>query len=138
MKVYNKKLWNSGMFFLGLAVANLVTGILNNENWYDYWLCVALAIYGLKDVYIAQNEELSKEYVTEQKDERNIALNSLARDKAYTALRWIMFVSGLLLMILGATKESEILLQVGFCNIGVYTLTFFLEFLSYTYYNEKI
>lgn len=129
---------NSGMFFLGLAFANLVTGMLNNENWYDYWLCVALAIYGFKDLHIARSEELSNNYATEQSDERNQALDSLARDKAYTALRWLMFVFGMLLILLGAIKESDILLQVGFCNLGVYTLTFFLELVFHTYYNNKM
>lgn len=138
MKVYNKKLRNSGMFFLSLAVVNTILGILNQDPWYDYWLCLALALYGLKDLHIAQNEELSKNHSTEQNDERNQALDSLSRDKAFTLLRWFMFALGLLFLILGATKESDLLLQVGFTHFCVYTLTFFLELICYMHYNDKI
>lgn len=143
MKIYNKKRFATGVFFLGLFIMSLITlfSKFNNKDIIDIikssFTSLLVLFIGLNTFYTSINKDENKKADIEDKDERNklIELNSgNLVSKIFTYLFWLL--EFLFVFLWYKTKVDELLIAVVIFGLLI-TLKLVLDIATSIYYNRK-
>lgn len=138
MKIYNKKVFASGIFMVALGVINLVADIVNGKvDMKGIILISALFLFGLGTTMRSLSRKLTREDKLDELDERNQLIELKSKSKSFRLTQRISFLLMLALLVMGKVSAYE-----GFIAIGVglafsLAISMFAELFTYMYYESK-
>ena len=138
MKIYNKKVFASGIFMMDLGLLNLITSIV----WHDLdinsiILIVALFAMGFGSVMRSMSQQMAKEDKLEELDERNRLIELKSKSKSFRLTQIISFVLMLVLLVMGKVSGYEGFIAMGVGLAFSFSISMFAEIFTYMYYESK-
>ena len=138
MKIYNKKVFVSGVFMAGLGALNLVTNIMNNDlDINGIILIVVLFVFGFGTITRSLSQKMATEDRLQELDERNRLIDLKSKSKSFKLTQIISFVSMLVLLVMGKVSDYEGFILMGIGVSFVFTISMFSEIFTYMYYESK-
>ena len=102
MKIYNKKIFVSGIFMVILGALNLVTSIVRNDlDISAIILIIALFAFGVGALIRSASQRMMREDKLEDLDERNRFIELKSKSKSFRITQSISFVLMILLLVMG-------------------------------------
>ncbi len=138
MKIYNKKVFASGVFMAALGVLNLIADISGKKVDINGIILIAVLLFlGVGMIMRSLSQRLSKEDRVEEFDERNRLIELKSKSKAFRLTQAISFVLMLASLIMGKVSGYD-----GFTAMGVglafaVAISLFAELFTYLYYEAR-
>ena len=138
MKIYNKKVFASGIFMMALGLLNLITSIVRHDlDINSIILIVALFAMGFGSVMRSMSQRMAKEDKLEELDERNRLIELKSKSKSFRLTQIISFVLMLVLLVMGKVSGYEGFIAMGVGLAFAFSISMFAEFFTYMYYESK-
>ncbi|HIS26088.1 MAG TPA: DUF2178 domain-containing protein [Candidatus Pullilachnospira intestinigallinarum] len=138
MKIYNKKVFASGIFMEALGLLNLITGIMRQElEINSILLIVALFVLGFGSVMRSISRRMAAEDKVEELDERNRLIALKSKSKSFQVTQILSFILMLALLVMGKVSGYEGFLAMGVGMAFAFTISMFTEVFTYLYYESR-
>ena len=138
MKIYNKKVFASGIFMMALGLLNLITSIVRHDlDINSIILIVALFAIGFGSVMRSMSQRMAKEDKLEALDERNRLIYLKSKIKSFRITQIISFVLMLVLLVMGKVSGYEGFIAMGVGLAFAFSISMFAEIFTYMYYESK-
>lgn len=138
MKIYNKKVFASGIFMMALGLLNLITSIMRHDlDINSIILIVALFAMGFGSVIRSMSQRMAKEDKLEELDERNRLIELKSKSKSFRLTQIISFVLMFVLLVMGKVSGYEGFIAMGVGLAFAFSISMFAEFFTYMYYESK-
>ena len=138
MKIYNKKVFASGIFMMALGLLNLITSIMRHDlDINSIILIVALCAMGFGPVIRSMSQRMAKEDKLEELDERNRLIELKSKSKSFQLTQIISFVLMFVLLVMGKVSGYEGFIAMGVGLAFAFSISMFAEFFTYMYYESK-
>lgn len=138
MKIYNKKLFASGVFMAALATVNLIADFMNQTvDVNGTILIAALYLFGFGAMMRSLSQKLTKEDRLEELDERNQLIALKSKSKAFKLTQIISFLLTLTMLIMGKVAGYEEFIAIGLGLAFAFAISMFMELFAWMYYEEK-
>lgn len=138
MKIYNKKVFASGVFIMALGVFNLVMSIIQKDvDTNTIILVIALFAFGISGVTRSLSRKKTREDKLDQLDERNLLIELKSKSKSFQLTQTISFVLMLILLVMGKVSSNTAFVAMGVGLAFVFTISIFAEIFTYMYYESK-
>ena len=135
MKIYNKKVFASGVFEMALGLLLLITSIVRQDlDTNSIILIVALFAFGFGSIMRSISQRMDK---LEELDERNRLIELKSKSKSFQLTQIISFVLMLALLVMGKVSGYEGFIAMGVGLAFAFTISMFAEFFTYMYYESK-
>ena len=138
MKIYNKKVFASGVFMMVLCLLNLITNIIRQDlDLKAILLIVALFIIGIGSIIRSISQSMAKEDKLEELDERNRLITLKSKSKSFQVTQIISFILIVVFIVMGGVSGYEGFIAMGLGVAFVFTISLFAEIFTYMYYESK-
>lgn len=138
MKIYNKKVFASGIFMMALGLLNLITSIMRHDlDINSIILIVALFAMGFGSVIRSMSQRMAKEDKLEELDERNRLIELKSKSKSFRLTQIISFALMLVLLVMGKVSGYEGFITMGVGLAFAFSISMFAEIFTYMYYESK-
>ena len=138
MKIYNKKVFASGIFMAALGLLNLITSIMRKDlDINSIILIAALFVLGFGSIMRSMSQRMTKEYKLEEMDERNRLITLKSKSKSFQLTQMISFILMLVLLVMGKVFDYEGFIAMGVGLAFAFTISMFAEIFTYMYYESK-
>ena len=138
MKIYNKKVFASGIFMAALGLLNLITSIMRKAlDINSIILIAALFVLGFGSIMRSMSQRMTKEDKLEEMDERNRLITLKSKSKSFQLTQMISFILMLVLLIMGKVFDYEGFIAMGVGLAFAFTISMFAEIFTYMYYESK-
>lgn len=138
MKIYNKKVFASGIFMMALGLLNLITSIVRHDlDINSIILIVALFAMGFGSVMRSMSQRMAKEDKLEELDERNRLIELKSKSKSFRLTQIISFALMLVLLVMGKVSGYEGFITMGVGLAFAFSISMFAEIFTYMYYESK-
>lgn len=138
MKIYNKKVFASGIFMAALGLLNLITSIMRKAlDINSIILIVALFVLGFGSIMRSMSQRMTKEDKLEEMDERNRLITLKSKSKSFQLTQMISFILMLVLLVMGKVFDYEGFIAMGVGLAFAFTISMFAEIFTYMYYESK-
>ena len=138
MKIYNKKVFASGVFMVALGLLNLITSMMRQDfDINSIILIAALFVLGFGSIMRSISQRMAKEDKLEELDERNRLIALKSKSKSFRLTQIISFALMLALLIMGKVSgyEGFIAMRVGLAF--AFAISLFAEIFTFMYYESK-
>lgn len=138
MKIYNKKVFASGVFMMALGLLNLITSIIRQDlDINSIILIVALFVLGFGSIMRSISQRMAKEDKLEELDERNRLIALKSKSKSFRLTQIISFMLMLAFLIMGKVSGYEGFIAMGVGLAFAFAISMFAEVFTYMYYESK-
>ena len=138
MKIYNKKLFASGVFELVMGLLLLITSITREDlDINAIILIVALFAFGFGSIMRSISQRMAKEDQLEELDERNRLIALKSKSKSFRLTQIISFMLMLAFLVMGKVSGYEGFIAIGVGLAFAFTISMFAEIFTYMYYESK-
>ena len=138
MKIYNKKVFASGIFMAALGLLNLITSIMRKAlDINSIILIAALFVLGFGSIMRSMSQRMTKEDKLEEMDERNRLITLKSKSKSFQLTQMISFILMLVLLVMGKVFDYEGFISMGVGLAFAFTISMFAEIFTYMYYESK-
>ena len=138
MKIYNKKVFASGIFMAALGLLNLITSIMRKAlDINSIILIAALFVLGFGSIMRSMSQRMAKEDKLEELDERNRLITLKSKSKSFQLTQMISFILMLVLLVMGKVFDYEGFIAMGVGLAFAFTISMFAEIFTYLYYESK-
>ena len=138
MKIYHKKLFASGVFMAVLGMLNVIGCVVTQEvDAKSIGLISLMFLFGVAEIRKSLFDQRSKEQWREERDERNQLVVLKSKSKAFQVMQGILFVGMVPLLIVGAWQQNQAFIGIGFGMAAIYTLSMFVELITFIYYEGR-
>ena len=138
MKIYNKKVFASGVFMVALGLLNLITSMMRQDfDMNSIILIAALFVLGFGSIMRSISQRMAKEDRLEELDERNRLIALKSKSKSFRLTQIISFTLMLALLIMGKVSGYEGFIAIGVGLAFAFTISMFAEIFTYMYYESK-
>ncbi len=138
MKIYNKKVFASGIFMAALGLLNLITSIMRKDlDINSIILIAALFVLGFGSIMRSMSQRMTKEDKLEEMDERNRLITLKSKSKSFQLTQMISFILMLVLLVMGKVFDYEGFIAMGVGLAFAFTISMFAEIFTYMYYESK-
>ncbi len=138
MKIYNKKVFASGIFMAALGLLNLITSIMRKDlDINSIILIAALFVLGFGSIMRSMSQRMAKEDKLEELDERNRLITLKSKSKSFQLTQMISFMLMLVLLVMGKVFDYEGFIAMGVGLAFAFTISMFAEIFTYMYYESK-
>ena len=134
MKIYNKKGFLSGLFWLLMGGTSLYTMVYRGMEIPDIVFCTIE--FGLAVYYIARS--FSRNLSDEDQDERTKLIVQKSRATAYAWVKGICIVLGLLYMLVFSHTKNNLHLGMAVCFAMILIGMLIVEGITEIYYDRKL
>lgn len=138
MKIYNKKVFASGIFMAALGLLNLITSIMRKAlDINSIILIAALFVLGFGSIMRSMSQRMTKEDKLEEMDERNRLITLKSKSKSFQLTQMISFILMLVLLVMGKVFDYEGFIAMGVGLAFAFTISMLAEIFTYMYYESK-
>lgn len=138
MKIYNKKVFASGVFMVALGLLNLITSMMRQDfDINSIILIAALFVLGFGSIMRSISQRMAKEDKLEELDERNRLIALKSKSKSFRLTQIISFALMLALLIMGKVSGYEGFIAMGVGLAFAFAISMFTEIFTYMYYESK-
>lgn len=138
MKIYNKKVFASGVFMTALGLLNLITSMMRQDfDINSIILIAALFVLGFGSIMRSISQRMAKEDKLEELDERNCLIALKSKSKSFRLTQIISFALMLALLIMGKVSGYEGFIAMGVGLAFAFAISMFTEIFTYMYYESK-
>lgn len=138
MKIYNKKVFASGVFMVALGLLNLITSMMRQDfDINSIILMAALFVLGFGSIMRSISQRMAKEDKLEELDERNRLIALKSKSKSFRLTQIISFALMLALLIMGKVSGYEGFIAMGVGLAFAFAISMFTEIFTYMYYESK-
>ena len=138
MKIYNKKVFASGVFELAMGLLLLITSIMRQDLDINATiLIVALFVFGFGSIMRSISQRMAKEDQLEELDERNRLIALKSKSKSFRLTQIISFMLMLALLVMGKVSGYEGFIAMGVGLAFAFAISMFAEIFTYMYYESK-
>lgn len=138
MKIYNKKVFASGIFMAALGLLNLITSIMRKDlDINSIILIAALFVLGFGSIMRSMSQRMTKEDKLEELDERNRLITLKSKSKSFQLTQMISFILMLVLLVMGKVFDYEGFIAMGVGLAFAFTISMFAEIFTHMYYESK-
>lgn len=138
MKIYNKKVYASGVFMMALGLLNLITSIMRQDlDINSTILIVALFVLGFGSIMRSISQRMAKEDKLEELDERNRLIALKSKSKSFQLTQIISFMLMLALLVMGKVSGYEGFIAMGVGLAFAFVISMLAEIFTYMYYESK-
>ncbi|MBM6855401.1 hypothetical protein H6B11_14805 [Mediterraneibacter glycyrrhizinilyticus] len=138
MKIYNKKVFASGVFMMALGLLNLITSIMRQDlDINSTILIVALFVLGFGSIMRSISQRMAKEDKLEELDERNRLIALKSKSKSFQLTQIISFMLMLALLVMGKVSGYEGVIAIGVGLAFAFAISMLAEIFTYMYYESK-
>ncbi len=138
MKIYNKKMFATGVFMVALGTLNLIMKI-SEKDWTVKGVILVTALYllGSGAVVRSLSKKMAKEDRLEELDERNQLIELKSKRKSFEFTQFLSFWLMPILLVAGKISGYE-----GFTAMAVglgiaFSISILAEIFTRTYYESK-
>lgn len=138
MKIYNKKVFASGVFMVALGLLNLITSMMRQDfDMNSIILIAALFVLGFGSIMRSISQRMAKEDKLEELDERNRLIALKSKSKSFRLTQIISFALMLALLVMGKVSGYEGFIAMGVGLAFAFAISMFTEIFTYMYYESK-
>ncbi len=138
MKIYNKKVFASGVFMVALGLLNLITSMMRQDfDINSIILIAALFVLGFGSIMRSISQRMAKEDKLEELDERNRLIALKSKSKSFRLTQIISFALMLALLVMGKVSGYEGFIAMGVGLAFAFAISMFTEIFTYMYYESK-
>lgn len=138
MKIYNKKVFASGVFMVALGLLNLITSMMRQDfDINSIILIAALFVLGFGSIMRSISQRMAKEDKLEELDERNRLIALKSKSKSFRLTQIISFTLMLALLVMGKVSGYEGFIAMGVGLAFAFAISMFTEIFTYMYYESK-
>ena len=138
MKIYNKKVFASGVFEIALGLLSLIADIMKQDFSIKSSVLIAvLVVLGFGSILRSVLPRMAKEDKLEELDERNRLITLKSKSKSFQLTQIISFVLMLALLVMGKVTGFEGFIAMGVGLAFAFTVSMFAEIFTYLYYESK-
>ena len=138
MKIYNKKVFASGVFMVALGLLNLITSMMRQGfDINSIILIAALFVLGFGSIMRSISQRMAKEDKLEELDERNRLIALKSKSKSFRLTQIISFTLMLALLVMGKVSGYEGFIAMGVGLAFAFAISMFTEIFTYMYYESK-
>ena len=138
MKIYNKKVFASGVFMMALGLLNLITSIMRQDlDINSTILIVALFVLGFGSIMRSISQRMAKEDKLEELDERNRLIALKSKSKSFQLTQIISFMLMLALLVMGKVSGYERVIAIGVGLAFAFAISMLAEIFTYMHYESK-
>mgnify|MGYP005806841965 FL=1 len=138
MKIYNKKVFASGVFEIALGLLSLIADIMKQDFSIKSSVLIAvLVVLGFGSILRSVSPRMAKEDKLEELDERNRLITLKSKSKSFQLTQIISFVLMLALLVMGKVTGFEGFIAMGVGLAFAFTVSMFAEIFTYLYYESK-
>ena len=138
MKIYNKKVFASGVFEIALGLLSLIADIMKQDFSIKSSVLIAvLVVLGFGSILRSVSPRMAKEDKLEELDERNRLITLKSKSKSFQLTQIISFVLMLALLVMGKVTGFEGFIAMGVGLAFAVTVSMFAEIFTNLYYESK-
>lgn len=138
MKIYNKKVFASGVFMVALGLLNLITSMMRQDfDINSIILIAALFVLGFGSIMRSISQRMAKEDKLEELDERNRLIALKSKSKSFRLTQIISFALMLALLVMGKVSGYEGFIAMGVGLAFAFAISMFTEVFTFMYYESK-
>ena len=138
MKIYNKKVFASGVFMVALGLLNLITSMMRQDfDINSIILIAALFVLGFGSIMRSISQRMAKEDKLEELDERNRLIALKSKSKSFRLTQIISFALMLALLVMGKISGYEGFIAMGVGLAFAFAISLFTEIFTFMYYEFK-
>ena len=138
MKIYNKKVFASGVFEIALGLLSLIADIMKQDFSIKSSVLIAvLVVLGFGSILRSISPRMAKEDKLEELDERNRLITLKSKSKSFQFTQIISFILMLALLVMGKVTGFEGFIAMGVGLAFAFTVSMFAEIFTYLYYESK-
>lgn len=138
MKIYNKKVFASGVFMVALGLLNLITSMMRQDfDINSIILIAALFVLGFGSIMRSISQRMAKEDKLEELDERNRLIALKSKSKSFRLTQIISFALMLALLVMGKVSGYEGFIAMGVGLAFAFVISLFAEIFTFMYYESK-
>ena len=138
MKIYNKKVFASGVFMVALGLLNLITSMMRQDfDINSIILIAALFVLGFGSIMRSISQRMAKEDKLEELDERNRLIALKSKSKSFRLTQIISFALMLALLVMGKVSGYEGFIAMGVGLAFAFAISLFSEIFTFMYYESK-
>lgn len=138
MKIYNKKVFASGVFEIALGLLSLIADIMKQDFSIKSSVLIAvLVVLGFGSILRSISPRMAKEDKLEELDERNRLITLKSKSKSFQLTQIISFILMLALLVMGKVTGFEGFIAMGVGLAFAFTVSMFAEIFTYLYYESK-
>ena len=134
MKIYNKNGFFKGLFWLVLGLSSLITMVYRGMELPDVLWCTIE--FGMAIYYITRS--FSRNMSDADQDERTQLIVQKSRSTAYTWIKGICIVLGLLYMMVFSHTKNDLHLGIAVCFAIVLIAMMIVQGITEIYYDSKL
>lgn len=134
MKIYNKKTFLAGVFWLILGVSLLIAGIFEAFTLKRVLLLLAAFLFAFGSLRRSTSRKMSLEDKREALDERNQWIEQKSKSLALNIMQGGTFVLMFVCLIVGSLHQENLLLGMGLGMGFCFSLSLFAEMGATLYY----
>ena len=134
MKIYNKNGFFKGLFWLILGGSSLITMVYRGMELPDVLWCTIE--FGMAIYYITRS--FSRNMSDADQDERTQLIVQKSRSTAYTWVKGICIVLGLLYMMVFSHTKNDLHLGIAVCFAIVLIVMMIVQGITEVYYDSKL
>ena len=138
MKIYNNKVFASGVFEIALGLLSLIADIMKQDfSIKSSGLIAVRVVLGFGSILRSISPRMAKEDKLEELDERNRLITLKSKSKSFQLTQIISFVLMLALLVMGKVTGFEGFIAMGVGLAFAFTVSMFAEIFTYLYYESK-
>lgn len=138
MRIYNKKVFVSGIFMVFLGILNLFADIVNKTVDINGMILVSvLLLFGISAIIRSLSRRMAKEDRLEELDERNRLIELKSKSKSFSLTQILTFLFMLALMVMGKVSGNKSFIAMGTGMAFTFAISMFSELFTYLYYEQK-
>lgn len=138
MRIYNKKVFASGVFMMALGLLNLITSMMRQDvDISSVILIIALFVLGYGSIMRSISQRMAREDKLGELDERNRLIVLKSKSKSFHITQIISFMLMLVLLVMGKVTGYEGFIAMGAGLAFAFTISMFAEIFTYMYYESK-
>lgn len=138
MKIYNKKVFASGVFEIALGLLSLIADIMKQDFSIKSSVLIAvLVVLGFGSILRSVSPRMAKEDKLEELDEKNRLITLKSKSKSFQLTQIISFILMLALLVMGKVTGFEGFIAMGVGLAFAFTVSMFAEIFTYLYYESK-
>ena len=136
--IYNKKEFGFGLFILTLGLVNFVFAIIRKDfdaNKIIVILCSA--VLGISSISRSISKRMSQKDKEDELDERNKLIDLKSKQKGLEILQIVLLCSVLIFVVWGKLSSNTELIYIGLISGIICAVSYFIEFITFVYYQFK-
>lgn len=138
MKIYNKKMFVSGVLMVLLGVLNLVFNIIEKDIDASMIIVdVVLFVFGFSAMIRSLSYKKTKEDKLDNMDERNCLIKFKSQSKSFQITQVLSSIVMFLLLIMGKVSGSEKFIFMGVGMAFLLSISMLAELFTAVYYEAK-